>query len=301
MEVISPFDPWKDPLCTCPPKYSLNPYTGCAHACVYCYISSYIPRAFECRQKKDLLKKVEKDVKKIEDRPVAMSNSSDPYPPLEKEYELTRNVLKILQHHQRPVIITTKSDLVARDSDILGNMKAAVMFTVTTMQPLHKVIEPGAPSPEKRIGAIKKLAEKGIPVGVRLDPVIPGLNNDFESVIKSAALAGASHVVASTYKLRSDGWKRLKSAFPEVADKIAPLYFEKGEVHHSSRYLPEKIRREILKRIKDEAESRGLTFAVCREGLFNTKVSCDGSHLIKEVSIPVLRCQKNQRAGRFFD
>ncbi len=209
-----------------------------------------------------------------------MSNSSDPYPPMERRYELTRSVLKILQRHQHPVLITTKSDLVVRDIDILKTMKSAVMLTITTTLPIYKIIEPNAPSPKKRIDAVKKLSEKGIPVGVRLDPVIPCLSYDFEEVIKHASSAGASHVVASTLKLRPDAWKRLSNALPTLAQKIAPLYFERGELHRSSRYLPEKIRREMLKSIKDEAERRGLTFAVCREGLFNTGVSCDGSHLI---------------------
>lgn len=275
--VISWFDPWKHPLCTCPEKYSLNPYTGCEHACLYCYISSYIPHAFECRPKKHLLKRVKKDIKKLENKVIAISNSSDPYPPMEKRYQLTRSVLKVLQHHQRSVLITTKSDIVVRDIDILKRMKAAVMLTITTIQPVYN-IEPNAPSPMKRINAIRKLSRKGIPVGIRLDPIIPCF--DFEEVIKHASSAGASHVVASTLKLRPDAWKRLSTAFPAFAQKIAPLYFEKGELYRSSRYLPEKIRKEMLKIIKDEAERRGLTFAACREGFFNTGVGCDGSHLI---------------------
>ncbi|MBI5253313.1 MAG: radical SAM protein, partial [Euryarchaeota archaeon] len=81
---ITYFDPWRDPLCTCPRKYSLNPYTGCEHRCVYCYITSYIPRGFECRIKKNLLGEVKRDRKKLNKKiPISMSNSSDPYTTME--------------------------------------------------------------------------------------------------------------------------------------------------------------------------------------------------------------------------
>ncbi|RLF51539.1 MAG: radical SAM protein, partial [Thermoplasmata archaeon] len=66
MYYIKEFDPWNSPYCTCPPKYSLNPYTGCDHCCIYCYITSYIPNAFQVRTKKDFFKKLQKDVKKID-------------------------------------------------------------------------------------------------------------------------------------------------------------------------------------------------------------------------------------------
>ncbi|MDI6639569.1 MAG: hypothetical protein QMD78_01965, partial [Methanocellales archaeon] len=90
MDVIRKFDPWGDPLCTCPPKYSFSPYTGCSHRCAYCYITSYIPNAFNCRPKKDLLKRVKKDVSKVDLAiPISISNSSDPYPPEEKDVLLT--------------------------------------------------------------------------------------------------------------------------------------------------------------------------------------------------------------------
>ncbi|MDY6966674.1 MAG: radical SAM protein [Halobacteriota archaeon] len=283
MDVISIFDPWDDPLCTCPVKYSLNPYTGCSHGCIYCYITSYIPRAFDCRPKKDLLRRVERDMRKVEKIPISMSNSSDPYPPMEKELLLTRDVLKMIQRHQHPLLIATKSDLVARDIGILKRMNVAVTITITTFDPIYKKTEPKAPSPEKRLKAMKILAAEGVPVGLRLDPLIPGLNKDFKEVIKYAASAGASHVVASTLKPRPDGWNRIKKTFPELSKKLAPQYFEEGEVHSSSRYLPEDMRREILGAVKEETEMMGMTFATCREGLFmNRSVSCDGSHLLDD-------------------
>ena len=96
--ILRPFDPWKSQLCTCPAKLSLNPYTGCPHGCLYCYASSYIPRFAECRPKVDLLKRLARESSKI--RPgtlVALSNSSDPYPPQEKDLRLSRGCLQILK------------------------------------------------------------------------------------------------------------------------------------------------------------------------------------------------------------
>jgi hypothetical protein len=85
--ILGPFDPWKSQLCTCPAKLSLNPYTGCPHGCLYCYASSYILRFAECRPKVDLLKRLARDTAKVKPGTlVALSNSSDPYPPQEKDY-----------------------------------------------------------------------------------------------------------------------------------------------------------------------------------------------------------------------
>src|SRR5512137_228217 len=96
--ILTPFDPWKSSLCTCPSKLSLNPYTGCPHGCLYCYASSYIPHFSRCRPKSDLLKRLAREAARI--RPgslVAMSNSSDPYPLLEEKLLLTRSSLEILR------------------------------------------------------------------------------------------------------------------------------------------------------------------------------------------------------------
>ncbi len=282
MDVISLFDPWSDSLCSCPVKYSLNPYTGCSHGCIYCYISSYIPRAFESRPKKDLLRRVERDMRKIDRLPISMSNSSDPYPPIEKDSQLTRGVLEILKRHRHPLLIVTKSDLVARDIDLLREMDVVVMITITTLQSVYKKTEPGAPSPRRRLNAMNALSDAGIPVGMRLDPIIPGLFSDYLELIESAASAGASHVVASTFKPRPDGWNRFKKTFSKLSSDLGPLYFEEGEIRKSSRYLPEDLRRQILTGVKCEVEKRGLTFSTCREGVFKDETaSCDGSHMLK--------------------
>ncbi len=286
MDVLREFDPWRDPLCTCPPKLSLNPYTGCDHACVYCYITSYIPRAFECRPKTDLISRLRRDIEKVrEGTLVSMSNSSDPYPHIERNLGLTRECLKLLSQKDLRVQIITKSDLVVRDLDLLSKMRSVVSFTLTTLDPLvSKRLEPGAPPPERRLKALRKLTEAGLPVTVRLDPVILGLNDDeIERIVRSVAGVGAKHVTSSTFKPRPDSWHRIKLKFPKVARELEPLYFEFGTKHRSSFYLPSHLREELMKRVRDACIANGLTFSSCREGLkkISTGDSCDGTHLIE--------------------
>jgi DNA repair photolyase len=283
MELLKEFDPWKDPLCTCPPKLSLNPYTGCAHACLYCYITSYIPRGFQCRPKRDLLRRLEGDLERLGRQPlISMSNSSDPYPPAEKELLLTRGCLERLVGRAR-VLVVTKSDLVVRDADLLGRLPCAVSVTLTTLKPtVAKRLEPGAPPPERRLKALRELSDAGIPTSLRLDPLIPGLNEgEVEEIVKAAASTGVRHVTSSTFKPRPDSWRRMERGFPELFPRLRELY-SGGERRKRSLYLPEGTRRALLERVREACLSAGLTFSTCREGLtdLNRAPSCDGSHLI---------------------
>jgi len=275
--LITKFDPWKSELCTCPPKYSFNPYTGCSHACLYCYITSYIPDPFHARLKKDLITRLKKELrtKKI-DTYISMSNSSDPYTPEEAEYKATRKCLEIFKERKIKVLIVTKSDLVVRDADIISKMNASVSMTVTTLRnDIAKKIEPNAPSPKRRIMALKKLKENGIPCSVRFDPIIPGINDgEIEEVVADVSKY-CQHIVSSTVKPRRDSLRRLKEALPEVMKDMQ--FVRMG----NSYYLPSYLRYELMKRVRDACNVHGITFAVCREGFdMNTAKTCDGSHLI---------------------
>lgn len=211
---------------------------------------------------------------------LSMSNSSDPYPPMERNKKLTREVLRLLCKHQHPTLIITKSDIVARDIDILNAMPSAVLFSITTLSDAYKKLEPNAPPPNKRLGALKKLRKKGVPAGIRLDPLIPGISLDMDNVVKSAGKAGALHITTSTFKPRPDAWKRFENTFPKIARKTRKLFFEEGERIQGSRYLPKKLRLDMLNQVKELVIENGMTFGVCREGLNLTKAeSCDGSHL----------------------
>ncbi|MEM1654920.1 MAG: radical SAM protein [Nitrososphaerota archaeon] len=283
--VIKPFDPWRGRLCTCPRKFSFDPYTGCEHGCLYCYASFYIRRFHECRPKKNLLELVEGDVLRLpENALISMSNSSDPYPPMEYGLELTRRCLNEFRRRNLRILVITKSDLVLRDLDILRALRCAVTLTITTLDDqLAGRLEPGAPPPSRRLHAVERLSSEGIRVGVRVDPIIPYINDEgIDDLLREVRDAGAIHVTSSTFKPRPDSWARIEAAFPDVAEKLRPLYFEEGERIARSRYLPKPMRFKLMKMIADGCRKLGLTFACCREGFIelNTGASCDGSHLI---------------------
>ncbi len=289
LRVIRVFDPWSSPLCTCPAKYSLQPYTGCSHFCLYCYATAYIGRR-PSTPKRDFLRNLRHDLAFINKRLVIeLSTSSDPYPPVEEWLLLTRLTLETLAEAGARILITTKSGLIARDRDILAEAGAGVMITITTLdEELARKLEPGAPAPRERLAAMEKLREAGVRVGARIDPVIPGLNDDpamLRELVAAVAKHGGEHIVTSTYKARPDNLARMMEAFPEKRELWRRLYLEQGERVHGYRYLPRGIRERLLRPVLDEAGRLGLTYAVCREGLYGREFfnapSCDGSHLVR--------------------
>jgi DNA repair photolyase len=283
MPVITPFDPWKSELCTCPFKYSFSPYVGCSHACLYCYASSYIPKFFEARVKKDVIKKLNKEISKLKVKYVTIANSNDAYQPMEEKLKLTREALKIFSNHDFKIMIVTKSNLVLRDLDILKKSRVAVSVTITTLdENKAKRLEQNAPSPEKRLETLKLLSKSGIPTIARIDPIIPLINDmEIDELVRAVAEAGVKHIVSSTYKAKLDSWKRMKKEFSEMK-RLKELYFLKGERIKGYYYLPKEYRLRLMRKVFEKAKKFGLTFAACREGFFelNDAKTCDGSHLI---------------------
>lgn len=230
------------------------------------------------RLKKNLLRRVEKDLSKIPEKSlISMSNSSDPYPPLEKKMGLTRRILELLKYSGHKLLIVTKSNLLARDVDVISELNAAVSISITTLdREKASKLEPNAPDPAKRVEALKKLHSEGIPCILRLDPIIPGLTEDeIRRIVEECSFV--SHVVSSTLKLRFDSLKRMIENFPEL-EYYRQLY-GKGRIQNSF-YLPKNYRIELLERVKDACESYGISYAFCREGIPFKAKSCDGSHLI---------------------
>lgn len=283
MSLLTRFDPWRSRLCTCPPKLTFNPYTGCDHACVYCYASSYIPKFFVCRPKRDLVYRLKREAAKLNGEIVSVSNSSDPYPTVEGEKRLTRRCLEILSRSKCKIQVITKSSLVIRDVDLLRNIPSMVALTITTDDDgLAKVLEPHAPSPSERLKTVERLVEADIPTSARIDPIIPYVNHEAESLVKKLASIGVRHVTCSTYKVKMDNWRRLSLALPKTAEKLKPLYFEKGERIGGYLYLPRDLRLRLMENLALMAKKYGLRFGVCREGFkgLNT-AACDGSWLLK--------------------
>lgn len=287
--VVRPFDPWRrGSLCTCPFKYTVNPYTGCSHSCLYCYASSYVKDFFSPRGKDRFLEHVSRDLKRIPRGSIInVSSSSDPYIPMERENMLTRRLLERIVGDYA-VEIVTKSDLVTRDVDLLSRGKSVVSITITTLdEELAGMLEPAAPSPTKRVNAVRRLSERGLPVVVRLDPLIPFLTDGDEnirSVVEAVAEAGAKHIISSTYKVKLDNLSRVIAKFPSLSKKLSELYFERGERVHGAHYAPKGYRERVLLKVREKAKSEGLTFSVCREGLTHLNdenVACDGTSLMR--------------------
>lgn len=290
MSYLRPFDPWRaSSLCTCPFKYTVNPYTGCAHGCLYCYASSYIKRFFEPRPKADFVRVVARDLRRVPAGfTINISSSSDPYGPMEAQHGYTRRLLELIGDNH-VVEIVTKSDLIVRDADLLAEGSSVVSMTITTLDAsLAARLEPHAPPPQRRLRAIEELTMRGVPVVVRLDPLIPGLNDSPESVkevLEAAAASGAKHVVSSTYKAKTDSLRRLAKAFPDLIPRLREMYVEGGERIHGCFYAPASYRLSVLRMVIGHAHRLGLTFAPCREGfneLIDRGVVCDGTHLARK-------------------
>lgn len=281
MNVITPFDPWKSKFCSCPQKYSLSAYTGCGHGCLYCYASSYIRNFSLPRPKKNFLRALENDLKKIPEYSiVTISNSSDPYQPLEKQSKLTQSALNILKNYPLHINIVTKSMLIVRDLEILKELKNLVIsFTFTTLsEKLSKRLEPCVSSPHEKLKALEKLC-RNFSVACRLDPLIYPLNTlEIKEIIKSLKLCGVKQIITSTYKLKPDNFKRMCKEFPQYKALWQELYLKKGEKTSGYISLPENLRKNLIEEVRTAALGAGLGFSSCREGFaeLNTK-NCDGS------------------------
>ncbi|MCA1489534.1 PA0069 family radical SAM protein [Sinorhizobium alkalisoli] len=188
---------------------SINPYRGCEHGCIYCFARpthSYMGLSagvdFESRLfvKPDAPRLLERELARpdYKVRPIAIGTNTDPYQPIEKEWRIMRQILEVLQSANHPVMIVTKSAMVARDIDLLAPMAekglARVGISVTTLdRKLARAMEPRASTPAKRLEAMRAVSEAGIPTAVLVAPVIPALNDhEIERVLDASKAAGAA-------------------------------------------------------------------------------------------------------------
>lgn len=231
----------------------------------------------------NLISKLEREAARLQGELISISNSSDPYPTIEVYEKLTRRCLEVLSRFHCRLQIITKSTMVVRDIDLLKQVPSMVALTITTDDDsLARVLEPNAPAPSERLKAAEELVEADVPVAVRIDPVIPYVNDRPESLIKKLASIGVNHIICSTYKVKADNWQRFSLAFPRIAEKLKPLYFEGGEKISRYLYLPRTLRLSLLEKVAEQAKKYGIPFSVCREGFshLNTAV-CDGSWMLK--------------------
>jgi DNA repair photolyase len=216
---------------------SINAYRGCEHGCVYCFARpthafhdlspglDFETKLFAKPHAAELLRKTLARPK-YSPKPIAMGTNTDPYQPIEGRYRITRSLLEVCLETRHPVTITTKSDRVLRDLDLLVELArqrlVAVAISVTSLDPrLSGLLEPRAPAPSKRLAALGKLVEAGIPAHCSIAPVIPAITDAFMEAI--VARAGALGVASA-------GWIPLRLPY-----EVAPLFREWLAVHFPER------------------------------------------------------------------
>jgi len=283
------FNSTKAAFCTCLPKYNLNTYLGrCAHQCVYCYAVKFPSFVGNVQPRLKLLEQIEGMARNTRLKlPVMLSDCTDPYQPLEKEYKITRRCIEVLAKHGFPLLIVTKSNTVVRDVDVFKQTPTVVAITITTLREENAhLIEPHAPSPEKRLSALQKIVENDIPATARIDPILPGVNDDlkdFESLVSLLASVGVRQVTVATMKLVRGAFSEIKQAHPQVWKKLANEYTD-GVWLAGYKYLQAEERRRIVERLRPIVLKHGLSFASCREGFpkLNTSL-CDGTEYCRRL------------------
>lgn len=221
--------------------YSMNPYQGCEHGCIYCYArNSHEYWGFNAGLDFESKIIVKENAPQLLEKfilqpawnpvPISVSGNTDCYQPLEKKYEITRRILKVFAQYRHPLGMITKNSLITRDIDILSDLAkdnlVHVYISLTTLnEELRRALEPRTASAFKRLKTIEQLSKAGVPTGVMVAPVIPGLNHhEIPELIKSAAEHGALAAGMTVVRLNGsigkifEDW--LRKNFPDRFDKV---------------------------------------------------------------------------------
>jgi DNA repair photolyase len=224
-------------------RWSVNPYRGCVHGCHYCFARRY-HRYLDLGTGEDftgviLVKVNAVTVLRAElSRPgwqpatVAVGTATDPYQPIEGRYRLTRGILEALADARTPASVITKGPMVIRDRDVLAAVRdrsgVSVCVSLTTLDPDRwRRLEPGTAPPRQRLRAVAALAAAGIPVGVLLAPIVPGLTTDranLEAVVRGAAEHGAAFLGAGVLHLEPGVREHFDGFLSAEAPTLLPLY-----------------------------------------------------------------------------
>lgn len=221
--------------------YSMNPYQGCEHGCIYCYarntheyygFSAGLDFESKIIVKKNAAGLLERHIQnpKWNAVPIMLSGNTDCYQPQEKEFELTRSMLKVLANYRHPVSIITKNSLILRDLDLLVDLASdqlvSVMISITTLdEDLRRSMEPRTATALKRLKVVEALNKAGVPTGIMAAPIIPGLNHhEIPAILEAAANHGAVDCGMTVVRLNGaigkifEDW--LRKNFPDRFDKV---------------------------------------------------------------------------------
>ena len=280
-------------------EWTVNPYRGCEHGCIYCYarpgheyfgLSLGLDFETTIFAKHDAPELLEKELKKESWRgePIVMSGVTDPYQPCERDLKITRRCLEICAKFRQPVSIITKSALVTRDIDLLAELArynaARVAISLTTLDnTLASTMEPRAAAPRARLKAMKALADAGVPVTVMTAPIIPGLNDrEIPKLLQAAARYGATHagyvLLRLPYQIKDLFLEWLQRTVPDKAARVEALLRDtrSGMLYDARAFVRQKGEGAL-------AEHIGATFRVfCRRSGLNQgprpKLSSDSFH-----------------------
>lgn len=221
--------------------YSMNPYQGCEHGCIYCYARNtheywgfnagldFESKIIVKQNAPGLLEKFLLNPN-WEPVPISVSGNTDCYQPLERKFEITRKILKVFAQYRHPLGMITKNSLILRDIDILSDLAkdnlVHVYVSITTLnEELRRAMEPRTASGVKRLKTVEELAKAGIPVGIMNAPVIPGLNHhEIPEILRAASDHGALNAGMTVVRLNGSIGKIfadwLRKNFPDRFDKV---------------------------------------------------------------------------------
>ena len=235
---------------------SINPYRGCEHGCVYCFARpshaylglspglDFETKLFWKPDAPTLLRK-QLSARSYSPAPIVIGTNTDPYQPVDRDKQLTRSIIKVLSDCQHPFSLITKNGLVTRDIDLIApmaaNNRASVAVSVTSLDHrLSNLLEPRASAPHRRLDAIRKLSDAGIPVTVLCAPIIPGLNDtEIENIVAACADAGArsvGHIVLRLpLEIASLFEEWLEAHYPDRKAKVISLIKQMrgGDIYQS--------------------------------------------------------------------
>jgi DNA repair photolyase len=250
-------------------NYTLNPYAGCSMACIYCYThgSKYggnygIEVAAKSNAVPILKKQLKNTIRRNERGFIILGSAADPYPAVEEDLTLTRDILRIIKRYRFPIHILTKSELILRDMDVLKGIKeiailpeylankldngVIVSFSFSTLnEKLARIIEPGAPSPIERLETMKKYSDAGFKTGIINMPLLPFLSDsdkEIETIVKASKKYGAHYLLYAGLTLYGDApddckilyFDFLKENYPDLLHEYQNLF--RGSIGTSKRY-----------------------------------------------------------------
>lgn len=216
--------------------YALNPYSGCAHGCVYCYAPEVTHSEWKGWRvpgvRQNVVSRLSKEIVPLHGI-IGIGTSTDPYQGVERRFELTRQCLEVISRKGMAVNVMTKSDLFLRDVDIFSGMDHAVGVTVTNVSdPVSKRTEPGAPLPSERLSAMKKAVDLGLSVYGLIGPIMSTLEGHERELVDAVIDTGVRAVCIDTLNMRPLLGERLSkmgiSASPGSVDLIRSLFRSAG-------------------------------------------------------------------------